>query len=324
MRTSIVLLLLLGLTLAAYADLTQDIRLTIRRSDSAPIVDLCFDTTGVAFAINHYEVYASATYPGPYALLTWLVPGSTTFTDPLMPGSRFYYMRACFNIMCSPAAYSDTVGYFNLPITTGSATAPSYTAIGLPGFYYFAIASAPCWYAWGVSSSRPSDIVGDQTSPGTATAADRIVRQDNGQFAYRLVPSLAWVGSLETTGGMILGRAFWYVNKSGSSRDLVLSGVGDPIPPPLLIPGNSWTPISFPILTPFTVSTLGLLSDGLVGGTATTSDRLVSQVGGQSAYYRMSPPGWQGTLTSVAPGAAYWIQNRRPMPWTYTYVLNRP
>jgi len=123
-------------------------------------------------------------------------------------------------------------------------------------------------------------------------------------------------------------RAYWYRNGSGATRNLLLAGEADtigvgiptvvvqgPSSPGLLNTAYSWR-------DPRDVSRrrLNLLDQGFLGGTATTSDKVLAQVGGASFYYLTASSTWGGTLFGVSPGIAYWIQNKHVgNTWAYTY-----
>jgi hypothetical protein len=220
---------------------------------------------------------------------------------------------------------SNKVGYVKIQCNGG--TGSVYTSFGLPfKFWFVPTGNVP---TYGTENRRPSSIVGTQTTCGSASGADRIVRQDNGNFAYRVSPGCTWTGSLETGAYyMEPGRAYWYRNGSGATRNLVLAGEADttgagipgvlvqgPSSPGLLNTAYSWR-------DPRDVNRarLNLLAQGFLGGTATTSDKVLAQVGGASFYYLTNTSTWGGTLATVSPGVAYWIQNKHVgSNWTYTY-----
>lgn len=183
--------------------------------------------------------------------------------------------------------------------------------------------------SYGVNSSDPSDIVGDQTFCGTlALTADRILRQDNGQFAIRNSASAcAWTQLLETNHNMLPGRAYWYQNRTGANRDLIIAGEAN------ITTTYGTVTITAPAVNGQTVSTpyswrdprsrdradLQLLASGFTGGTISTSDRVLAQVGGAFFYRRTSDNTWQGTQLTVEPGFAYWIQRKWVGAYNYTY-----
>lgn len=222
---------------------------------------------------------------------------------------------------------SNDVGYVKLN-STGSGT-PGVQAVlpfGLPFKFWNVVSNVP---QYGVESTRPSSIIGAQTAQGTVTSADRVVRQDGGNFAYRSNPAGAWTGSLETGATMVPGRAYFYQNKTGANRVLVLAGDVDNAGGygTVSITGGvavASTPLSWRDSRNIVIATqVGpqLIADGFTGGTALTSDQVVAQIGGAAA--RVSAGGvWAGTLTQIAPGQAYFIQNR-PHPngtWIYDYA----
>jgi hypothetical protein len=182
---------------------------------------------------------------------------------------------------------------------------------------------------YGVDATDPSDIVGNQVQCGTIADADRIVRQDNGEFAYR-GNGCAWTQLLQSNHNMIPGRAYWYMNRSGVNRQLVIAGKADisttystvaMTPPPvnggLVSTAYSWRE---PRYRPMTE--LQLIASGFTGGTVASSDRILSQCVGQYAWYRTNDGAWQGSLptpTDPCGCSCYWIQSRHIATWAYTY-----
>lgn len=220
---------------------------------------------------------------------------------------------------------SNTVGYVKIDVAAGTQSVPAFKEFGLP--FQFWDVPANNIPTYGVESRFPSDIVGAQTNGGTALSADRITRQENGLFAYRTGAGV-WSGALETGAvNMDPGRAYWYINKSGVARSLVLAGQVNngnygvvAVPPPVAAGGTNSTPYSWRDARDVPMAQLGLITDGFLGGTAITSDRVQDQSGGQFAWYRTSDNTWQGTLTVVRPGRAYWIQNKHVgHPFNYGY-----
>lgn len=225
---------------------------------------------------------------------------------------------------------SNKVGYVKIQCNGGAGAV--YTNFGLPfKFWNVPTANTP---QYGVESRKPSSIVGSQSACGSSSSADRIVRQDNGQFGFRNSGAgCTWAGSLETNpANMEPGRAYWYKNNTGSStpRNLVLAGEADTTGvgiPSIAIPapasGLTNTPYSWRDPRDVARNRLNLLANTFTGGTATTSDKVLAQVGGASFYYLTATSQFGGTLLSVSPGVAYWIQNKHVgHPWTYTYIAS--
>ncbi|NUO19576.1 hypothetical protein HUU59_09035 [bacterium] len=222
---------------------------------------------------------------------------------------------------------SNDVGYVKLN-STGSGT-PGVQAVlpfGLPFKFWNVVSNVP---QYGVESTRPSSIIGAQTAQGTVTSADRIVRQDGGAFAYRSTTG-TWTGSLETGASMVPGRAYFYQNKTGANRTLVLAGDVDNAGGygTLSVTGGvsvASTPLSWRDSRNIVVATqVGpqLVAQGFTGGTALSSDQIAAQIGGAIARVNAAGTTWSGTLTQIVPGQAYFIQNR-PHPngaWTYDYA----
>lgn len=220
---------------------------------------------------------------------------------------------------------SNKVGYVKIQVNGG--TSAVYTAFGLPfKFWFVPSGNIP---TYGTESRKPSSIVGSQAACGSASGADRIVRQD-GEFAFRLSPACNWSGALETNpADMEPGRAYWYRNNTGSNRNLVLAGEADTtaggIPTfTIFAPAPNGTqsqPYSWRDPRDVAVNRLNLLAQGFTGGSVSTSDKVLTQGGaGTFAYYNTTTNAWAGTLSSVTPGTAYWIQNKHTgHPWNYTY-----
>jgi len=221
---------------------------------------------------------------------------------------------------------SNKVGYVKIQCN-GSPSTTTYTAFGLPfKFWYVPTGNVP---QYGTESRKPSSIVGSQSNCGAVGTADRIVRQDNGQFGFRSSPSCNWAGSLETNpANMEPGRSYWYRNSSGATRNLVLAGEADTTGvgiPTITIaapstPGLVNTPYSWRDPRDLARDHLNLLAQGFTGGGATSSDKVLAQVGGASFVYLTPSNVWSGTLPGVSPGVAYWIQNKHVgHNWNYTY-----
>ncbi len=223
---------------------------------------------------------------------------------------------------------SNDVGYVKLS-STGSGT-PGVQAVlpfGLPFKFWVVTANVP---TYGTESTRPSSIVGAQINPGSFTGADRIVRQDGGAFAYRLAPAGNYTGSLESGATMIPGRAFYYQNKTGANRTLVLAGDVDNAGGygTITISGGAVvasSPISWRDSRNLAIATTvgpQLVADGFMGGSFTTSDQIIAQSGGAAARVNAAGTTWSGSLTSLVPGQAYFIQNRvhGNGAWVYDYA----
>lgn len=228
---------------------------------------------------------------------------------------------------------SNVVGYVKIVALSNPAPGVQTvsTPFGLPFRYWdVPVGGIP---SYGVNSTNPSDIAGDQLNCGTALTADRILRQDNGANAIRNSASAcAWTGGLETSSGMGPGRAYWYQNRTELDRNFVTAGEVDNSGNYLtvLVTNNASYPYSWRDSRSLATGSpggaagagdLNLLANGFTGGTSLTSDRVVAQVGGQNCYFRLSDNTWQGTLTAVQPGAAYWIHNRNHGngAWNYNY-----
>ncbi len=216
---------------------------------------------------------------------------------------------------------SNTAGYVKITGVAGS-----YTAFGLP-FKFWDVPSGGI-PTYGVVSTNPSDIFGDQTNCGGTTTADRILRQDNGTSAFRSTTlGCGWTGTLESGSGVLPGRAYWYYNRTAANRDLVLAGEVDNT-------GNyatiamalaTYNPYSWRDSRAVDRDDLNLVAAGFRGGSlASTSDQVINQTGGAFFWRRTTDNTWQPTTgpLSVQPGAAYWIFNRNQagdVVWNYNY-----
>lgn len=247
---------------------------------------------------------------------------------------KVMFVLVCL-LLVSTAAFalesgpSNKVGYVKFTLPNNS-----YTSFGLPFvFWDVPTGNVP---NYGVESRKPSDIIGVQANCSGGGTADRILDQNTGQFAWRnSTLGCDWTGLLETQGGdpglMEPAKAYWYWNRSGAQRTLVLAGEADitgagiparTITAPASTLGLA-TPYSWRDPRELATSQLNLVQAGLLGGTGGTSDRVTAQVGGSFAYYNSTTNVWAGTLTTVTPGAAYWIINKHPgHAFNYTYLAN--
>lgn len=230
---------------------------------------------------------------------------------------------------------SNDVGYVKIN-STGSGTpgVQAVVAFGLPFKFWNVVSNVP---QFGNESTRPSSIIGTQIVAGTFTSADRIVRQDGGATSYRLAPAGTWTGTLESGAAMVPGRAYFYQNKTGLNRFIVLAGDVQNnndygIATPLSVTGNPTTAenvsLSWRDSRNVPVSTAvgpQLVAQGFMGGSFTTSDNIVDQAGGSA---RVDAAGlvWAGSLTQLVPGHAFYILNRvhANNGWTYNYATGLP
>lgn len=229
---------------------------------------------------------------------------------------------------------SNDVGYVKIN-STGSGTpgTQSVVAFGLPFKFWNVVSNVP---EFGNESTRPSSILGTQTALGSFTGADRIVRQDGGASGYRN-SSAVWTGTLESGAAMTPGHAYYYQNKTGVNRFLVLAGDVQNnndygIASPLTVTGNPTTaesvPLSWRDSRNIPISTAvgpQLVAQGFTGGSFTTSDNIVDQAGGAA---RVDAAGlvWAGSLTQLVPGHAFYILNRvhANNSWNYNYATGLP
>ncbi|MCX6601022.1 MAG: hypothetical protein NT025_05605 [bacterium] len=229
---------------------------------------------------------------------------------------------------------SNKVGYVKVTIQANTPGTTTSVPFGLP-FIFWSVPTGNI-PSYGDTTKLPSMIVGTQAKcSSSSSVADNIVRQTGGASAWRNSNvSCAWTGSLQTsgTGQMIPGHAYWYRNRSGVLRYLVLAGEADTtavgIPSRVI---NAPTPPATSANTAYSWrepravarNQLNLRAQGFTGDiSASSSDQVAAQTGGTSCYYRTTDATWQGSLTALTPGWAYWIRNRHPAAWTYTYLAN--
>jgi hypothetical protein len=230
---------------------------------------------------------------------------------------------------------SNKVGYVKVTITANIPPATASIPFGLP-FIFWTVPTGNI-PTYGDTTKLPSMIVGTQAHCSTSsTNSDNIVRQAGGASAYRLQSiTCGWTGSLQTVSGgqMIPSHAYWYRNRSAVLRYLVLAGEADttaagipsrtisaPTPPAT----SSNAPYSWRDPRAVARDKLNLLAQGFTAdSSASKSDQVAAQVGGSSFYRRITDNTWQGSLTALNPGSAYWIRNRHAgHTWTYTYLAN--
>jgi hypothetical protein len=137
---------------------------------------------------------------------------------------------------------------------------------------------------------------------------------------------------------MTPGHAYYYQNKTGAARFIVLAGDVQNnnsygLVDILTVPGNSLTAENkalswrdsrnIPIATAVGPQ---LVAQGFMGGNFSTSDLVVDQVVGGSARVTADGLTWGGTMTQLVPGHAYYILNRvHPNnAWTYNYATGLP
>lgn len=235
----------------------------------------------------------------------------------LFPCPRFY--RIVATDFAGTVTVSNVAGYTLYPC--GGGAGGVYTPFGIKFITWdIPLTGIP---TYGVVSNRPSDIVVDQANCGTIVTADRVVNQCTGTFAYRnSAAACTWTGTLETSNGMFYECCYWYLNRTGVARDLVIFGEADitTLAAAVPIPGLSYKPYNWrePRIRPR--NNLQLINDGFVGGTVTTSDRVIEQCSGTFFWFRVVDNSWQGALTVIDPcQCCHWIQNRHAATWTYSY-----
>jgi hypothetical protein len=224
---------------------------------------------------------------------------------------------ACFAQLQSPP--SNLVGY--VKFTAGGTGVNPHTPFGLPFVFWDVVSGTP---QYGVVSNNPSDILGDQPNCAGTLAADRIIRQDNGNPAYRSTTvGCGWTGALEG-GLMTAGRAYWYLNKTGADRPIVLAGQVDNSGnyATIQMTEGNYTPYSWRDSRQVDRDDLNLLAAGFLGGnTSILSDQVLSQNTGLFFWRDTNPVQWDGSLLNLEPGHAYWVFNRNHAndTWSYNY-----
>jgi hypothetical protein len=226
---------------------------------------------------------------------------------------------ACFAQLQSPP--SNITGYVKVTVNSGTPAVPFFKDLGLPFKFWDVPAGGIPTY--GTESTNPSDIFGDQPNCTVVNNADLVWRQDNGNTGRRATPTCTWSGSLESgAGGAIPGRAYWYVNKSGAARDIVVAGQVDNAggygttpcaeagsPPP----AATFTAYSWRDSRSLPRDNVGLRTQHFRGGaTPNLSDLVWEQSSGFTCnWHTTGTPGWGGSLLTFEPGKAYWIVNRQ-------------
>jgi len=233
-------------------------------------------------------------------------------------------VSACFALESGP---SNKVGYVKKTCGIG------YTPFGVPFTFWNVVTGVP---VYGDTTVNVYMIVGTQTNCGSVATADKIIKQNNGAtFGRYPSPSCPPAGTLYSNpanGGMSPGAAYFYQNKSGAVRYLVLAGEADTtaasvpavsITAPIAPATAANTPYSWKEPRDVVRSKLNLLADGFTGGNPgiTLSDRVLSQNASTFFYYATTAtPAWGGTLAGVTAGDAYFIINKHVgHTWSYQY-----
>ena len=222
---------------------------------------------------------------------------------------------------------SNVAGYVKITCNATTYQQPYATPFGLAFKFWDVDAGVP---QYGVESFRPSDIVGDQANPGGPIDSDKIVKQGGGQaFRDNRGAEIIWTDVLEDNEEMFPGDAYWYVNKTGVARDLVLAGEVDnagsygtkTITAPTST-SNFATPYSWRDSRNVPVDSLGLVEQGFTGDAiALNSDKVVQQGGSGLQLNYITGTGWDYGFASLDPALAYWIVNKHVgHTWDYTYV----
>ena len=251
---------------------------------------------------DSFHVRSSNLIEEPFAPLATVV--ETHLVDTVMASSRFYEVTAYFDNEESVPC-SNQVGYVKI-----TCVANGFTPFGLPFRTWDAPSGIP---SYGIPSTDPSDVFGEQTRCGAIPPlADLIWRQDTGELAYRNCSNF-WRGTLQESHGMTPGRAFWFRNRSGTNRTLILAGEADTISmsgcvtfPAHWFMAYSWRDPRF-IPREQLFSDSGCFQCGPVQG---ASSYVIEQSGASNLFWCRSGGDWQGMLLGIDPGEAYWIFNR--------------
>lgn len=222
-----------------------------------------------------YRVYRSTTSPDTgFILLATVAAGIELYADPVETREKaFYHVKALCEFMGGEweGCPSNTVGFVKI-----DCPANSHEPFGLPFTFWDVVDSIP---SYGVVSTRPSDIIYNQLTGGTAATGDRCYQQ-GGPWAYRVTTPALWMGILEGS-GMETGRAYWIHNRHGFDQKMYLAGEvdedGGRSRDPIYISPNAYTPLSFPEARLRPVDDLNLLTSGFTGGNTGTSDRLIDR-----------------------------------------------
>ncbi len=234
-------------------------------------------------------------------------------------------------VFATESGPSNKVGYTKINALGGAGTVSTPFGIAFQT-WDVPVGNVP---SYGVNSSCPSDIFGDQPNCGRESfgspLADRILRQDNGDYGFRNnQAACAWGGGLETNCSAVPGRAYWYQNKTGVDRPLVVAGEVNNS-------GNyaniAMTELGFTAYAwrdsrDLNIDDLNLVAAGFVGGPfsfgAGQSDRVIDQNNGLIGW-RTAGGIWNNNdpaaLYTMVPGHAFWIQNKDHAnnTWNYNY-----
>ncbi|MCC6476841.1 hypothetical protein IT157_07260 [bacterium] len=308
--------------------------LTVLR-DSYPAGTVTLAWNGSA-STGDYKVYRTTALPvvlAPGNLVQTIpaINSTASWVDAIGPTPPYFYAITEDDLTPGgESVLSNTAGYIEVEALGG--VGEVFTPFGVPFVTWDILTGAP---QYGSASSRPSDVIREQSEFGLINTADRVINMTNFHTAWRN-SSNVWAGTLETTPGMDRGKGFYYSNRvSRPTRSIIICGevdhsgagfsysllIPDPTPGPYVV-----RPFSWPEARVLPVSQLELLTDGFLGGAnASDSDLLVCMGpvdNGKFAWYD-NVNGWTGTLTHVTPGQVYYIVNQHPgHSWNFTYSFN--
>ncbi len=313
MKMTFIILVVFGLVLQAHAEPQPPAGLVIYYEAEARKVDLRWPAqAGVRF-----NLYRADSFEGHYFLVDQT--RDTIISDDARQ-TGFYYVTALQED--SESAPSNHVGVMRVAAAPYCACAFA-SPFGIPFKVWEMRDGVPIY---GDLSTCPSDVVGEQGTCGTLVTANRMLRQDNGQFAYRYIGAdCAWTNQLETNCGAVPGRCFWWQGLGGEDTVYVYgecdaSGNYANI----TMPEGAFSAYSWRDPRMLSRDRLNLLASGFTGGTLITSDRVISQSNGAFFYYDTALQAFGGYLEQVNPGRAYWIQNKDHTnnSWSYNYTAS--
>jgi hypothetical protein len=188
---------------------------------------------------------------------------------------------------------SATVGYFKKSITPGG-----WEAFSLP---------------FGYTDLTPNAVLGMQY--GDFDQLTDIATNDNAIY----LSDVGWVGTISE---MTPGHAYWLNRDSFSpSLDYFIMGTVDPTPAQLTIHVSGsdgeggWS--AFGLNEAVSVDVNSLVMTGVVD-----FDMLINIKNGDNAIY-LEGVGWVGTLATIDPSQAYWVNSTAPVSFDWYYPALR-
>lgn len=215
---------------------------------------------------------------------------------------------------------SNTVGFnkVTLPDVTDPLT-EGWVPFGLAFTFWDVVGGVP---AYGTVSTKPSDVIGAQTTSGFPGAATELICKNTGEAAFRNFAG-TWFGSLEDNSNMLPGYGFYFHN-FGTPYDVVFAGEVDTAAYGLAIgAGDSYTAFSVRDARVRGLGQINLVTSGFTGGMFVfQSDELIEKNTGTTAWYNSTAGAWQGTIAGnqTTPGYYYWVHTiAGHAGYAYTY-----